>query len=55
MLLFGGIGCVLGALWFTVTLLGLVAMSDLFVKIGILPAMAEGIRQTSELGIPPET
>ena len=55
-LLFGGIGCVLGALWFATSLPSLRRdVRPIYVKIGILPEMAEGIHQTSELSIPPES
>jgi len=55
-LLFGGIGCVLGALWFATTLPSLRRdVRPIYVRIGILPEMAEGIHQTSELSVPPET
>ena len=54
-LFFGGIGCVLGALWFARTLPALRRdVRPLYVKIGILPEMAAGIQQTSELSVPPE-
>jgi MFS family permease len=55
-LLFGGIGCVLGALWFAITLPDLRReVRPIYTKIGILPEVAQGIHQTSELSIPPET
>jgi MFS family permease len=55
-LLFGGIGCVLGALWFATTLPSLRRdVIPIYVRIGILPEMAKGIQQTSELSVPPET
>jgi MFS family permease len=55
-LLFGGIGCVLGALWFATSLPGLRRdVTPIYVKIGILPEVAEGIHRTSELSIPPES
>ena len=55
-LLFGGIGCVLGALWFATTLPRLRRdVTPIYVKIGILPEVAQGIQQTSELSVPPET
>jgi MFS family permease len=53
-LFFGGVGCVLGALWFAKTLPDLRRdVRPIYVKIGILPEMAEGIQQTSELSVPP--
>jgi MFS family permease len=55
-LLFGGIGCVLGALWFATALPSLRRdVRPIYVKIGILPEMAEGIQSTSELSVPPES
>ncbi len=54
-LFFGGLGCVLGALWFARTLPALRRdVRPIYVKIGILPEMAEGIQRTSELSVPPE-
>ncbi len=54
-LLFGGLGCILGALWFASTLPALRrAVRPIYVRIGILPEMAAGIQQTSELSVPPE-
>jgi MFS family permease len=55
-LLFGGIGCVLGALWFATSLPALRRdVRPIYRKIGILPEVAQGIHQTSELSIPPES
>src|ERR1043165_4093613 len=55
-LLFGGLGCILGALWFATTLPALRRdVRPIYVRIGILPEMATGIQQTSELSVPPET
>lgn len=55
-LLFGGAGCILGALWFATSLPALRRdVRPIYVKIGILPEMAAGIHQTSELSVPPET
>jgi MFS family permease len=55
-LLFGGIGCVLGALWFATSLPSLRRdVRPIYKKIGILPEVAEGIHRTSELSIPPES
>ncbi len=54
-LLLGGVGCVLGALWFARSLPALRRdVRPIYVKIGILPEMAAGIQQTSELSVPPE-
>jgi MFS family permease len=55
-LLFGGAGCILGALWFALSLPALRRdVRPIYVRIGILPEMAAGIHTTSELGVPPET
>ncbi len=55
-LLFGGIGCVLGAIWFAMTLPSLRRdVRPIYQRIGIIPEVAQGIQQTSELSIPPET
>lgn len=55
-LLFGGVGCILGALWFALSLPALRRdVRPIYVRIGILPEMAAGIHTTSELGVPPET
>lgn len=54
-LLFGGLGCILGALWFARLLPALRRdVQPIYVRIGILPEMAEAIQQTSELSVPPE-
>ncbi len=54
-LLFGGLGCLLGALWFARTLPSLRRdVRPIYIRIGILPQMAEGIHHTSELSVPPE-
>lgn len=55
-LFFGGIGCILGALWFATTLPSLRRdVRPIYVKIGILPEMAAGIQHSSELSVPPES
>jgi len=55
-LLFGGLGCVLGAVWFATALPALRRdVRPIYVKIGILTELATGIQQTSELSVPPET
>jgi len=55
-LMFGGIGCVLGALWFATSLPALRReVTPIYRRIGILPEVAQGIHQTSELSIPPES
>jgi MFS family permease len=53
-LLFGGIGCILGALWFARSLPALRRdVRPIYVKIGILPEMAVAIQQSTELSVPP--
>lgn len=53
-LLFGGIGCILGALWFATSLPALRRdVRPIYVRIGILPEMAASIHQTSEMTVPP--
>jgi MFS family permease len=55
-LMFGGIGCILGALWFATSLPSLRRdVRPIYVKAGILPELATGIHQTSELSVPPQT
>jgi hypothetical protein len=55
-LFFGGIGCVLGTVWFASTLASLRRdVIPIYIRIGILPEVAQGIQQTSELSVPPET
>jgi MFS family permease len=55
-LLFGGIGCILGALWFAQSLPALRRdVRPIYVRIGIIPEMATGIQQSSELSVPPSS
>ncbi|HSE25771.1 MAG TPA: MFS transporter [Pyrinomonadaceae bacterium] len=55
-LLFGGIGCILGALWFAQSLPALRRdVRPIYVRIGILPEMAAGIQQSTELSVPPSS
>jgi MFS family permease len=55
-LLFGGLGCIAGALWFARSLPALRRdVRPIYVRIGILPEVAAGIHTTSELGVPPGT
>jgi MFS family permease len=55
-LLFGGLGCVAGALWFARSLAALRRdVRPIYVSKGILPEMAAAVHSTSELGVPPET
>lgn len=53
-LLLGGIGCILGAAWFATSLPALRRdVHPIYVRIGVLPEIAAGIHQTSELSVPP--
>jgi MFS family permease len=55
-LMFGGFGCIAGALWFATSLRTLRRdIRPIYVKAGILPELATGIQQTSELSVPPQT
>lgn len=55
-LMFGGIGCILGALWFARSLPALRRdVRPIYIKIGILPEVAAGIQQSSELSVPPSS
>jgi MFS family permease len=55
-LMFGGLGCIIGALWFATSLPALRRdVQPIYVKMGILPEMAAGIHNTSELSVPPQT
>lgn len=55
-LLFGGLGCIAGALWFARTLPSLRRdVRPIYIKIGILPEIAAGVQNTSELSVPPES
>jgi MFS family permease len=55
-LMFGGLGCIAGAIWFATSLPKLRRdVRPIYVKIGILPEIAAGIQQTSELSVPPES
>jgi MFS family permease len=55
-LMFGGVGCIAGALWFALTLPKLRReVRPIYVRIGILPEVAAGIHTTSDMSIPPET
>jgi MFS family permease len=54
-LLVGGAVCVAGALWFLRALPRLRdAVRPIYVRLGILPEMATGINQASQLRVPPE-
>jgi MFS family permease len=51
----GGVGCVLGALWFARRLPELrESVRPIYVQMGILPEMAAGIQSAAELSLPPE-
>jgi MFS family permease len=55
-LMFGGIGCILGAIWFARTLPALRRdVRPIYVRIGILPEVATGLQQSTELSVPPST
>jgi MFS family permease len=55
-LMLGGIGCLLGAIWFALSLPALRRdVRPIYIKIGILPELTSGIQQTSELSVPPES
>ncbi|HKX26259.1 MAG TPA: MFS transporter [Blastocatellia bacterium] len=55
-LLFGGLGCLIGALWFARALPALRReIRPIYVSQGILPEVATGLQTSSQLGIPPET
>jgi MFS family permease len=55
-LMFGGIGCVLGALWFARSLPSLRRdVRPIYVRIGILPEVATGMQQSTELSVPPSS
>jgi MFS family permease len=55
-LLIGGLGCIVGALWFALSLRSLRReVRPIYVSIGILPELTAGIQQASEMSVPPET
>jgi predicted MFS family arabinose efflux permease len=55
-LLFGGLGCIAGAVWFALSLPALRRdVRPIYVRIGILPEVAAAVHTTAELGVPPET
>jgi MFS family permease len=55
-LLFGGVGCIVGAIWFAFSLPALRRdVRPIYARIGILPEVAAGIQTTSELSVPPES
>jgi predicted MFS family arabinose efflux permease len=55
-LMLGGLGCILGALWFATWLPALRReVRPIYVRIGILPVVARGINESAELSFPPES
>lgn len=55
-LMLGGLGCILGALWFANSLPALRRdIRPIYVRIGILPEVASGIQNTLEMTVPPES
>ena len=55
-LLFGGLGCLVGALWFAKSLPDLRQdVRPIYISKGILPEMTAGIQTASQLNVPPET
>jgi MFS family permease len=55
-LLVGGAGCLVGALWFALSLPALRRdVVPIYVKMGIMPEVAAGIQSSSELSVPPQT
>jgi MFS family permease len=55
-LLIGGVGCVLGALWFQRVLPRLRQfVRPIYIEKGILPEMQRGIFDTAEMSVPPES
>jgi MFS family permease len=55
-LMFGGIGCIVGALWFARSLPTLRRdVRPIYVRIGILPEVAAGMQQSTELSVPPSS
>ena len=55
-LMLGGLGCILGALWFANSLPALRRdIRPIYVRIGIIPEVASGIQKTSEMTVPPES
>lgn len=55
-LLIGGIGCIVGAIWFQLALPRLREfVRPIYVRKGILPEVREGVFVTSELSVPPNS
>jgi MFS family permease len=54
-LMWGGLGCVIGAALFSISLPRLRQhVRPIYVRLGILPEIAQGIGESSELSVPPE-
>jgi len=54
-LAFGGVGCILGAIWFATSLPALrQQVRPIYRRMGIIPEVATGIQTASELSVPPE-
>jgi MFS family permease len=55
-LVWSGVGCVVGALWFATALPRLRAdVLPIYIRMGIAPEIAQGIHITAEMIVPPET
>ena len=55
-LILGGVWCVLGGTWFAAKLPAIRALiRPIYVRLGILPELAEGVHVASALQTPPET
>lgn len=55
-LLFGGIGCVIGAIWFYRALPRLrIFVRPIYIEKGILPQMRQGLNNSAELSVPPNS
>ncbi len=55
-LIWGGVGCVAGAIWFATALPRLrEEVRPIYARIGILPEVAAGIHVTSDMIVPPQT
>jgi MFS family permease len=51
----GGVCCIAGALWFASALPAIrVAVRPIYVRLGILPEVATGLAQATEVSVPPE-
>lgn len=54
-LILGGAGCVVGGMWFAAQLPAIRAIvRPIYVELGILPELAEGVQAASALHTPPE-